>query len=308
MLLFLPETFFHRPPVAYDGRILVQTGAEKVHIYEDWDEVPGGKVTPNAPLKSRMQRFLDRLRFWGRQPGEWKSTGACYPQIVLCLCNPLVFWITLLNAANFGGMMSIGGSFSFVLQSKPYNFPSHTIALVNLASAIGSFLTWPHSIIIARITRRLTMRNAGLRHAEYYLPTYILPILTGAASCALFGLAAEYKWDWIWIYVAYGLNGFSYSASGAANTVWVTEAFPQWAAPALIVVGGFSYVVSFAMISFVLPRWLAAQGYAKTNLEIAGLILVTGGIGLPVAFWGKKVRQYLHGRWGTFEAGALRPQ
>lgn len=27
-----------------------------------------------------------------------------------------------------------------------------------------------------------------------------------------------------------------------------------------------------------------------------------------MAFWGRRVRQYINGRWATFEEGALRPQ
>ncbi|ORY58860.1 major facilitator superfamily transporter [Pseudomassariella vexata] len=308
MTLFcFPETFFLRPPVAWDGRIVVQSGSEKVRIYDDWDAVPGEQALPNPPDKHWFKRFIQRIKVWSGR-SEWKAMWACYPQVILCLCNPLVFWVMLLNAVNFAGMVSIGESFVYVLAAKPYNFPPWAVALVNLAAAVGSFLVWPAAgIMIQNITRHLTRRNGGVRHAEYYLPAFVLPVLAGAAGNLLFGLTAQYHLHWILIYISYALKSFSFVALGAANVLWVTESFPQWSAAALVCVGGFSYIVSFSM-SFVLPLWIKSQGYAWENIQLAIMILVVGGVGVPVAFWGKNVRQYLDGRWGEYQAGALRPQ
>jgi len=74
-----------------------------------------------------------------------------------------------------------------------------------------------------------------------------------------------------------------------------------------VAVGGASYMASFGM-SFAIGPWVKSQGYIGANLQIAGLILILGCVAVPVAFWGKGLRQYIHGKWGDFEAGALRPQ
>ncbi|KAK6063278.1 major facilitator superfamily transporter [Seiridium cupressi] len=305
-LIFVSETFYVRPPVAYDGRVLVQNGHEKVNIYEDWEQVPGGKILPGLPQRPDKQRSCHFLA--GSRLGSWKDMAACYPQTMLCLCNPRIFWVMLLNAANFAGMMSIGTTFPILLRSPPYNFQSQTIALVNLAAAVGSFVAWPAAgPLVQSISYRLTRRNQGIRHAEYYLPAFILPVVASAASCILYGITAENKLHWILVYVSYFLNSFAYSASGVANTLWVTEALPRWAAPGLIVVGGVSYIISVSM-SFSIQPWLDSQGFTMMNIEIAIGILLIGIIGVPVAFWGKGVRQHMNGRWRAFEAGALRPQ
>lgn len=305
---FYPETYFHRPAVAFDGHVLMQSATERVEIYEDWEEVPGGKALPQLPENSQLAASIKELRVWGTINGGWKSMLACYSQILMCVFNPLIFWVTIVNAVAFGGMLSIGMTYATLLAAPPYSLPVDAIALVNMSAAVGALLAWPASgIMISRISRRLSMQSGGVRHAEYYLPAFVLPIICAAASVILYGLAGERRWHWIWIYIAYMLNAFSFVGLGTANTLWVTEAFPRWAAAALAIVGGGSYVISFG-ISFAILPWIKSQGFARANIEIGVLTLVVGLVLIPVAFWGKSLRQYIHGRWAMNEGGALRPQ
>jgi MFS family permease len=301
----VPETYFIRPAVAFNGRILAQSATEKVQIYQDWEEVPGGKSLPDIPHSSQWVRDL---QFWGTTRGGWKAMWACYPQILGCFVNPLIFWVALLNAIVFGSMLSIGETYNFALSGPPYFLDIHYTALVNVAGAIGSLIAWPVSgKMIAWVSRRLAMSNAGVRDAEHYLPAFILPIIAGTTSVIIYGLAAQHKWHFMFIYVSYGLNIFTFTSLATANTLWVTEAFPRWAAPALVVLSGVSYTASFG-ISFSIQPWVASQGIATTNIEIGLMIAVVGLVLIPIAFWGKKLRQHIHERWGTSEMGALRPQ
>lgn len=59
-----PETYYVRPPIAFDGYVLVQSSEEKLHIYEGWDETPGGKVLPEAPDRHFLAISRNDLRFW----------------------------------------------------------------------------------------------------------------------------------------------------------------------------------------------------------------------------------------------------
>ena len=306
---FYPETYFQRPAVAFDGHILVQSATEKVQIYEDWNSVPGGKSLPDLPQNPNFLFKLKELAHFGTVHGGWKAMGLCYPQILMCIINPLILWVALLNAVVFGAMMSIGMTYTRLLFSPPYSLPMNVIALVNLAAAAGALLAWPASgLLISKISKRLAVRNAGVRDAEHYLPAFILPVLTGSASVILYGVAGQYQLHYLFIYISYTLNTFATIGLGIANTLWVTEAFPRWAAPALVIVGGGSYVTSFAMSFTILP-WMRKEGFMRENVEIGVLILVVGCLGIPVARWGKGVRLWIHGRWGMRSvSGALRPQ
>lgn len=342
VLFFVPETYFRRPPVAFDGRVLVQSGTEKVSIYDEWREVPVAAENNNnsssrssssahssrdssgtmsstralnpslrqreLPPRPRESWLVSPIAVWRHSIADPRAAVACFIQVFLCLANPLVFWIALLNAVNFGGMMSIGTGFPVVLALPPYNLSPQAVGHVNTTAAVSSLLALPAMYAaLEGLTRRLTRRNCGVRHAEFYLPAFALPVSTGAASVLLYGCAVGRGWHPVVYHVAYGLNAFSFTAGAIANTVWVTESLPRWAAPGLAVVGGVSYMASWG-ITAALPVWVKAWGVMAVNVGIGSLMLVVGLLAIPLAFWGKSVRQFIHGRWGASEAGALRPQ
>lgn len=320
IFLFVPETYFQRPPVAFDGRVLVQSGTEKVKIYDEWHEIPdqsGTKVTMQTIEDSLPPRIESLpIHTWLATPLRLRPFSGSHPraalasliQILLCLGNPLVFWVTLLNALNFGGMMSLGTGFSRIMSQPPYSLSPVAIGRVNYAAAFGSLLAGPATYgMLHGAMRALTLRNKGLRHAEFYLPAFALPVASGAASCFLFAVAVGRGWDPRWYGFAYGLNSFAFTSGGIVNTIWVTESLPQWAAPALGVVGGVSYVVSWG-VTAVLPMWESWWSVEAVNVAIGMLVLLVGLLAVPIAFWGRSVRQFIHGKWCAFEAGALRPQ
>lgn len=317
IFFFVPETYFLRPPVAFDGRVLVQSGTEKVRMYEEWWDVPGGDTRSIRAMENGLPSLTDLpvhtwrvtpLRIWKRSVCEPRAAWAGFIQIFLCMANPLVFWVTLLNAINFAGMMSIGIGFPVRMAEAPYHLPASAVSRVNFSAASGSFLALPAAFfMLNNVMKRLTLRNKGIRHAEFYLPAFVLPVVSGALSVFIYGFAARDKWHPAAYHVAYGLNAFSFASGSVVNTMWVTESLPQWAAAGIAVVGGVSYVASYG-ITAVLPMWNAAVGYVAVNSAIGVALLVVGLFAVPIAFWGKSVRQFISGRFSAYEGGALRPQ
>ncbi|RYO80524.1 hypothetical protein DL766_009182 [Monosporascus sp. MC13-8B] len=310
-LFFLRESFFIRPAVAYDGRVLVQSSTEKVKLYEPWQYCEaGGDDLEQERLEVRHKQIPPWMS-WMRMPrpfgASWKSMLACYPQVLLCVCNPLIFWVAAMNAINFGGMLFVGSTVSSVLARPPYSLSDQLRGLVNGSAAVGALIAWPLTVSLGTpIVQKLTIRAGGVRYAENYLIFYLLPILAGIASIVLYGLTVAYEWHFSVACLAYGLNSFSNIGMGLANTLWVTEAFPRWAAAALIAVGGVSYMASFG-ISFTIPSWVHTEGFAKTSIEMGALLLLAGLVAVPATLWGKSLRQAIHGRWSLYEGGALRP-
>ncbi|PSN74375.1 MFS general substrate transporter [Corynespora cassiicola Philippines] len=302
-----PETYYKRPAVAYNGLIILQSATEKLTIYEETEESSTMRELPNAPSNSHFRRFLDWCCLRRSQFGSWKGMGRCYLQIAFCVINPLIFWVTLSSAVNFAGMLFIGATYSRVLTAPPYELPSSLLIVVNISSGVGSLLALPlGGCVICFALKRLSRRNRGVREAEHYLVGYIIPVLTGSLSTLLYGLAVHYEWHYSVYYIAYGFNGLSWITISIFNTLWVTEAFPRWAAPALVVVGGGCYIMSFAS-SFALMPWIEAHGYKWVGVELTALQIGIGFIALPLAFWGKSARQRIHGRWANGREGALRP-
>ncbi|KAL3417482.1 major facilitator superfamily transporter [Phlyctema vagabunda] len=297
---FCPETSFQRPAVAFDGHILAQSTSGGITVYSDWEEVPGGKPMPEVPVESKWKAFVRERIIWDLNKAEgWTGVKSFGHQFILCVLNPLIVWSLVLNALVFGSMIITCTTFVQILMASPYNFSFTAIGLAKLSPAAGALLALPVSGFVAtRIVRFLTKRNKGVREPENYLPSFIIPILACCSSLALFGFAAENHWDWRWICLFVGLDYFSAIALFTANTLWVTESFPRWTGPVLVVVGAGSYGISFALSSGVIP-WMSAEGFTKTYIQLAMVILILSCAGIPVNIWGKRFREYVHARWGS---------
>ncbi|KAK0118586.1 hypothetical protein ONS95_007471 [Cadophora gregata] len=302
---FYPETYFIRPPVAFNGRILMQSATEKVQVYEDWEEIPGGKALPDTPSRFPWAR---NLKIWGLTRGGWKAMRACYAQVLGCLLNPLIFWVAILNALVSASNLSIRQTYSDILLQPRFQLTLEACSYIHFSGAAGCLIALPVSgFLVSCVICRLAKRNLGVRDAEHYLPAFVLPIFTGTLNIIIYGLAVGRHWHHMWIYIAYGLNYFTVVSLATANTLWVTEAFPRWAAPALVVLSSFANLASFG-VGFGIMPWIRSQGHANADMEIGILIAVVGCVAIPIAFWGKTMRQQIHKRWGMSEKGALRPQ
>lgn len=60
-------------------------------------------------------------------------------------------------------------------------------------------------------------------------------------------------------------------------------------------------------MSLGIDHWVQEQGFAMPMCVVGGLILAIGFVGIPMAFCGRRWRQYMYSRWGMNDAGALRP-
>lgn len=312
LIFFLyPETYFKRPTIAFDGLILLQSATEKLTIYKDneadsdlYRDLPD---IPSGSQRTGVNRLRDRLGLSRSPFASWTAVWRCYYQMAFCAINPLLFWVFIASSVNFAGMLFIGVTYAQILRSFPYSLPSVLITYVNVCSGIGALFALPlGGFLTGRVLNRLARRNRGVREAEHFLLAYILPVITGALSTTIYGFAVQYRLHFAFYYLANGLNGFSWTTLSIANTMWVIEAFPRWAAPAISVLGGGCYILSFTM-SFALKPWIAAHGYVLVGIELAALQVLGGLVAVPVAFWGKSARQAIHGKWADERAGALRP-
>lgn len=310
-VLFLPETYFVRPAVALDGRVLVQSSSEKIQIYENWEVMPCGPhcphmnhvVEPTGPSK-----WTQRLKI-ERAPGtSWKGAGYTYLQVVLCLTNPLLVWVSLLSAAILSGVIYIGLVLpDYLLRYlKGAELEIYSICL-GVSGILGCLFALPATgPLITWCIKYFTNHSGGTRHAEGYLPGFVLPIVSGALSVGLFGLVKSHGWPTAVFYLSNALSAFASVTTNVAVTLWITEAFQPWAAASLALQQFTANIVAFG-VGVNLLAWVQNDEAGHSIIVIVTLILVFGAFAVPVAFYGKTVRQYLHGRWSESEKGAIRP-
>lgn len=297
-LLWSPETYFKRSPMKFEDNILAQAESGKVTLYSTWEEVPGGKPLPTIPHMWSTGSWIKRVIFWNRTAkGGWAEMSDFPRQLLICTLNPLILWVLVLNAFVFGTMIITCATYAQVLGAAPYNFSSNAIGLAKLSPGIGALLAFlASSFLTDYIVRRLAARNRGVREPEHYLPSFISPVVMSSLSLVLFGVAAERQWDWRWILLFVGINYFAAISIFTSNTLWVTEAFPRWAAPALVIVGAGGYGLSFEL-NFGVVAWIASQGLERTYIQLAIITFSVGLLGLPINFYGRRFRSYIYSNW-----------
>ncbi|RKL05204.1 hypothetical protein BFJ68_g10694 [Fusarium oxysporum] len=309
VLFCVPETYFLRPPVALDGRVLVQSSSEKVEIYGGWDEIElirNDKPLPDLPSSWSIWSHFKV----SRAPGtKWESVLATYGQMFLCILNPLTFWVSLLTGIILSGVIFLNLTQPSALIAMYGAKETGCInILLGVAGVVGSLLAFPLTGPFASwFTRCYTFRKGGIRHAEVYLALFSIPVITGLTSVLLNGLALVNRWPSVWIYITSAISIISYLTGNVAFTLWITEAFPRWAAAALAVQLFTGNMFGFGIGTAIAP-WVQEGHILQPTILIFVLMLVMGAMAVPAAFWGKTVRQYIQGRWSDSERTALRPQ
>ncbi|EEY22643.1 conserved hypothetical protein [Verticillium alfalfae VaMs.102] len=220
---FIPETYFIRPAVALNGRVLVQSSTEKVRIYDSWEAVPCGPDCPHnhdetpGPSDWALRRQIERA------PGtQWESGLVVYAQMLLCMCNPLLVWVSLLSATILSGVifttLMLEGHFE-------HNLPHDEVRMSGVyrgaAAIIGSLLAIPASgPLISLSIRYFTLRNGGTRHAEVYLPGFRASGALERTLQVLLAMGSSSGGSAVLYYVSYGLCMFSYvSGRGGGRVV-----------------------------------------------------------------------------------------
>lgn len=309
--LFIPETFFLRPAVALDGRILAQSGSETVRVYDNWESLDAAdseRLRPQ-PDDTTISARWQHLRLT-RAPGtEWKAAWATFVQMLLCFANPLVIWVSLLSGVLLCSVIFVNLTQTIYL-SGTLQGQERTLmgTFCGVSSAVSSFLGfWGSGPLIARCTRYCAVRCGGNRHAEVYLIGFILPVITGAASITLHAAAIMRQWPPFVHYINFGVANFSFVSGFVATVVWITEAFPPWAAASLAVELAAAILIA-SLLGINLALWAEDGDILGPCITILILMLSMGMLAMPMAFWGKNVRQYIHGKWSTSGKGALRPQ
>lgn len=299
MALFcVPETYFERPPMAFDGHIISQDDCGRVDVYEKWDDVPGGKPVPYLPEFTSKRDTLKRILFWNRTATAGLSAIKAFPrQILICSINPLILWAFILNALVSGGTALTSLVYADVLMASPYDYTFNEIALLKFSPVVGAILAYPASgLLTSWLTTVLARRNRGIHEPEHYLPSFILPVITSCVSLALFGAAAEKLWNPRWFYLFIGLNYFSSVAMFVSYALWVTDAFPQWAGAAITIIEVGAGISGF-VDSTSAAAWMESQPMGKMFLFLSMLTACFGLLGIPIGCWGKRFREYIALKW-----------
>ncbi|ETS78905.1 hypothetical protein PFICI_08758 [Pestalotiopsis fici W106-1] len=283
-IFLLPETKYYRPASAFqessgsdeDGK--PQRSTQRVEL----------DLVNYAPRTWRSD-----MRLWVGEP-EWKKGWDTFRQTFELILFPNVFWALCLNGVTLGCNIAIGTTYGTIVTGAPYNWPQSSASYVNCGQIITALVALPffgHGS--DKIIRWFADRRGGLHEPETRIIPLIFPIVIGIITAVLYGLGAENPEKFHWFVYVWGVAAYYFAFVGA-NIVAITyllDSYPARAGPMLIVICAFRGIISFG-VSYGISPFIESHGYAATFSTFGGLTGAFGLLGVPVYFYGKRIRQY----------------
>jgi hypothetical protein len=133
-------------------------------------------------------------------------------------------------------------------------------------------------------------RNGGVHEPESRLLLLWIPIVVAIISAVLYGLAGSNpeKYHWFAIVFAFGGYYFGFIGANIAGITYLLDSYPARAGPVLVVITALRGFVSFG------------TSYDGSFGAYAGITAILGLIGVPIFFYGKRIRQFT-GKWASKE-------
>ncbi|KAL4966903.1 major facilitator superfamily domain-containing protein [Aspergillus stella-maris] len=292
---FLPETKYERTLASFqEGESDNITDLDEHGVKGDGKR--DGVCTERPPLD--FQRYAPRtwksdLRLWVGTP-DWVKVWEVLRDTFSLLLFPNVFWALCLNGLTIGTNIAIGTTYANILHAPPYNWPNKSASYVNCGQIVVALLALP---LLGHgsdwIAKYYAKRNNGLHEPETRIISLIFPIIVGTFTAANYGQAGQYPEQYHWFVYVWAVAAYYFCFVGA-NIVAITyllDSYPARAGPLLVIICAFRGIISFGT-SYGTATFVESHGYDGAFGTFAGLTAALGLCGVPVYFWGKRIRAF----------------
>ncbi|KAI7209358.1 hypothetical protein KC333_g8759 [Hortaea werneckii] len=248
-------------------------------------------------------------------PGNWYNLGAGLSAATLLfsiflapetkyntfqvLLFPNVLWAFCLNGLTIGVNIAIGTTYGEIMQTG-YGWGHSSVSYVTAGQIVTALIALP---VLGKgsdwAIKYAAKRNGGVHEPENRLLLLWLPIIVGVISATIYGQAAQHPDQYHWFAIAYVYAAYYFCFLGAniGGITYLLGSYPARSAPVLVVICAFRGFVSFGT-SYGVTHFIETSGYDGSFGTYAGLTALFGLLGLPVFFFGKRIRQFT-GRWAV---------
>ncbi|KAL2816525.1 major facilitator superfamily domain-containing protein [Aspergillus granulosus] len=291
---FVPETKYERPMASFQE---AESGDDETDASSQMKRDAGvGMCTERPPLD--FERYAPRtwksdLRLWVGEP-DWKKVWEVLRQTFELLLFPNVFWALCLNGLTIGVNIAIGTTYANILHAPPYNWPNKSASYVNCGQIVVALLALPllgHGSDY--LAKYFAKRNNGVHEPETRIISLIFPIIVGTFTAALYGAGGANPEKYHWFVYAWAVAAYYFCFVGA-NIVAITyllDSYPARAGPLLVIICAFRGIISFGT-SYGTAPFIESHGYDGAFGTFAGLTAALGLCGIPIYFWGKRIRAF----------------
>lgn len=209
------------------------------------------------------------------------------------LLFPNVIWALLINGITLGTNIAIGTTYGAIVQGPPYNWPNNNTSYANIGQIVAALVAVP---LLGRgsdwLIKHIAKRNGGMHEPEVRLLPLIIPIIIGTFTVVLYGQGAAHPDQYHWFVYVWAIAAYYFAFVGAniAAITYLLDSYPARTGPLLVIICAFRGILSFGT-SYGTAPFIANYGYDVAFGTFGGLTAAMGLLGIPIYFWGKKIRQ-----------------
>lgn len=300
-IFLVPETKYERSVSSFQ-----ETSAEPVRsetsleLGQDRGNAQASVVTTRPALdfvNHAPRTWRSDMQLWVGTP-DWKKGFVVFKQCFEVCLFPNVLWAMCLNGLTLGVNIAIGTTYGGIVEAPPYNWAHSVTSYANTGQILVAVAALP--LLGYGSDKLITWkanRNGGIHEPEVRLIPLALPIAVGVFTAALYGQGAANPDNYHWFVYVWALAAYFFCFIGA-NIVGITytlDSYPTRAGPVLVSICAFRGIIAFG-VSYGIVPFTETAGYDGAFAAFAGLTGFFGLLGIPVYFWGKRIRR-ITGRW-----------
>ncbi|KAL2813439.1 major facilitator superfamily domain-containing protein [Aspergillus granulosus] len=314
-VLFYEETMFNTEPI--DGVPVAPEAAldqnspkakSEALISNDLD-IEKREAAPYDPIQIDYsipkKRYWQKLALWSNSPMPFLHLAKhTYQPFLIMFSIPAVFYM----AVEYGIMTACTTvpvtTLSSVMTLPPYNFGSAQIGLMGvppfLGTCLGAIICGPLS---DKLVLYLARRNGGIFEPEMRLWLCLVFAPFVPAGLFMFGIGLDKGAHWLLPAFGLGLSAFGIVPVGSAALTYLTDAYTDIIADAVVAVTFTRNAISTIFV-FALQPWVDRVGlnWFYVTFGLIGVLVLMGN--LVFIYFGKSFRVKFAERYYHF-AGEL---
>lgn len=311
LLVFtFPETrYFHRtnPQTVSHSQIHSgppsETSAEKTQEHEKGIDSPRAASDTDSMERGRQPIVVGKGRPNRKQYSALQRPDSRWKQYILhdlltplkVFFNPITFWAGLMLAGPADVLLIFNLDESALLGAPPYGWNPGQVGYSNFAFFVGGLVGvatgGPLSDYVAK---RLTVRNNGVREAEFRLPALIPFGIITVILHVVGGVGTQELWPWQAILICgYGFSGLSVTTVPTIAIAYAVDCFKPISGEIMIVATILKNTLGFALSYWIFNVAATTTGGWITVYMIQFAITMFPIVmTVPLYFWGKSLRRY----------------